>query len=476
MWPANEIDLWMKTIFGNHRQSRSLPQVKGEDSQTCPDSRACRAFGQHSTETELTFQHTDRPFDAAAKALQLPEPRLSLMRFLCFAQAAHFRDADFFKTGLAKFLEVIGAVVAPIGGEFLRLYAQPGFCLAHQRKQFRAIVGMAPVNLIVNDDSGAILHQLQRAPKLHRLVQFPFANGPHLRIVKRDDALRDRLLALKLVLGLAENGLGQFDLFKKLLLELGRVIRCRILKRSQGLVTLLYSVFCKLGHFVKDLSSFLFALPGVCLGRLTPAEKGPLGCSHVASDLSTQTSRCAGKGLYRLVNDPDIVGVADVSLKGGGINPNPPRLYRTSLQQLLDQMFVKIGDTSFAKSLIELDQGGGVGDLIHQGKPTEIPPGQSLLDFPLNFFIAQAPTKFQVHHSKIDPHRGARAPQVRIEILFKGFQQLRVGQKLVDLLEFFVQLIETRIDKTVTKTHLLRYRSAHDLFLYITAPFDPRQL
>ncbi len=99
------------------------------------------------------------------------------------------------------------------------------------------------------------------------------------------------------MLGLAENGLGQFDLLKKLLLELGGVIRCRILKRLEGFVTLLYSVFCKLGHFVKDFSSFLFALPGVCLSRLTPAEKGPLGCAHVAGDLTTQRSCRAGKTL-----------------------------------------------------------------------------------------------------------------------------------------------------------------------------------
>jgi hypothetical protein len=33
------------------------------------------------------------------------------------------------------------------------------------------------VNLIVNDDSGAILEQLQRATKFHRLIEFPLRMG-----------------------------------------------------------------------------------------------------------------------------------------------------------------------------------------------------------------------------------------------------------------------------------------------------------
>jgi hypothetical protein len=61
-----------------------------------------------------------------------------------------------------------------------------------------------------------------------------------------------------------------------------------------------------------------------------------------------------GKGLYGLVNDANIVGVADVSRKGGGVDPNPPRLYRPAL---LDQMLVKPCDPIFAKFLIKLDQG-----------------------------------------------------------------------------------------------------------------------
>src|ERR687895_64844 len=87
----------METGFRNHQQSRSLPEVVGQDCQTCPDCGPCRAFRQHSIQTELAFKHADRCLYAAAKPLQLPKPRLSLMYAFCFAQPAHLRDSDFFK-------------------------------------------------------------------------------------------------------------------------------------------------------------------------------------------------------------------------------------------------------------------------------------------------------------------------------------------------------------------------------------------
>ena len=137
----------METIFGIDHQSCSLPQVKGENSQTRPDSGPCRTFRQHSTQTKLAFEHTDRRFYAAAKPLQLTEPFLSLMPLFFSAQATHFRDADFFNTRLAKLQHIIHTVVAPIRGELFRLYTEIGFRLAQQRKQFRAVVGITAMNL-----------------------------------------------------------------------------------------------------------------------------------------------------------------------------------------------------------------------------------------------------------------------------------------------------------------------------------------
>ena len=235
----------MGTIFGVHHHSRSLPQVVSEDRQTSPDSGPCTALCQHSTQTELTFKHTDRGFYAAAKPLQLPKPLPLLMPLFFPTQATHFRNADFLNTGLAKLQHVIGTVVTSIRGQFLGLDAESGFCLTHYGKQLCAIAGIAPMNLIVNDDSGAILHQLQGAPKLHRLIKFPFADGPRLRIVKRNDALRYRFVSLKLLLGLVKNGLGQLDLLKKPLLELGGLIRHRATERLERLAALLDGVFSK---------------------------------------------------------------------------------------------------------------------------------------------------------------------------------------------------------------------------------------
>jgi hypothetical protein len=83
------------------------------------------------------------------------------------------------------------------------------------------------VNLIMKDHSGTILDRLKRAPKFHRLIKFPLADGLRFRVVERIDPLADRLLSLKLLLGLAENGLSELDLLPKPLLELNRRIGMR---------------------------------------------------------------------------------------------------------------------------------------------------------------------------------------------------------------------------------------------------------
>src|SRR5262245_29073053 len=476
MYRAHLVRILMDMIFENYHRSRSLPHVVGEDCQARPDSRGCRALCQHSSQAKLAFEHADRGLYATAKPLQLPKPFLSLIPLFFSAQATHFWDANFLNAGLAKLQHVLGTVVAPIGGKFFRLYAQTGFSLAHYRKQLCSVTGIAPVNLIVNNDSRAILHQLQGAPKLNRLVQFPFADGPRFRIVERNDPLGYRFISLKLLLGLAHNGLRQFNLLKKLLLELGRLLRYRTLKRLESLAAVLHGLFGKLGHFLKYFSSLRFTFFGVGLGRLTPAEKGSLGCPYVAGDLSSQSGCRSGKRLDRLMNDSHIVRIADMSLKGSRVDPYPPRLDRSSLQQLLDQMFIQSAYPIFTKSLIELNQGRRIRDLIHQGKMAEIPPRQPLPDFSLHFFVAQPPAKLQVHHPKVDPYRSAWTAQTWIEGLFKRFQHSHIGQKLIDLLQFFVQLIERRVDKTVTKTHLLRYGCAHDLFMYTIALFEPKKI
>jgi hypothetical protein len=256
-----------------------------------------------------------------------------LMRFFCCTQPTHLGDANFLNTGLAKLQHAIGAVVSSVRGYLLRLYAETAFCLAHHRKQLSAIVGVATVDLIVNDHSGTILYQLQRAPKFAGRVKLALADGSRLSVVERNEALRDRLLPLKLLLGLAENCLGQFNLLNKLLLELGGLIRTA--QRFKGRAALLQGMLGKLGHFLEQFSSFLLALLGIGFRRLTPAEKRSLGGPHVAGNLFTQIARRAGQRLYRLVNNPHVVRVADVSLKSSGIDPNPSGLNRSALQQLL---------------------------------------------------------------------------------------------------------------------------------------------
>jgi hypothetical protein len=85
-------------------------------------------------------------------------------------------------------------------------------------------------------------------PKFHCLIKFPLADGLRFRVVERIDPLGDRLLSLKLLLGLAENGLSELDLLPKPLLELNRRIGCARTQRLDGFAALLHGVFGQLGH------------------------------------------------------------------------------------------------------------------------------------------------------------------------------------------------------------------------------------
>src|ERR1700751_1727238 len=468
----------MEMVCGNSHQSSSLPQVVGENSETGPDRASLRPFRQDPSQPELTFKHTNRRFDAAAKTLELPKPLRLLMSFFFRTQPTHFRNADSLDTRFAKRQYVVGAVVAPVGGQGLRLYTEIVLCLAHQRKQFGTITGITLMNLVVKDDPGTILNELQGTPKFHRFVELPLADRPRLRVVKRNNPIGYRLLALKLLLGLLEKGLCQLDLLTQALCKLGRLrlIGRRTAQGLKYLAALLETVGGELGYFFKNSFSFLFALFGVGFGHLAPVKQRPLSAPYMAAYPLTQRRRRAGKGFNRLMENSNIVWITDVSLNSCRVDPYPPWLNRACLYQLLDQTLVKPSDPIFAESLVELDQRGRVGNFIHQRKVAEIPPRQSFPDFFLNFVVAQSPAKFQVHHPKIDSHGCPRTSQSRIEGFFKRFQQLRVGQKLVNLGQFFVQFIQRSIDEAIAKTHLLRYGSAHYCFCTPYGCSDPRKL
>src|SRR5690606_2005239 len=124
-----------------------------------------------------------------------------------------------------KLHDVIGTIIAPIRRKLLGLYAKSSFYVPQRRKQFRAVIGMTPAHFVMKDHPGTILHQLQRATKLDGLVKLAFADWPDFRVVKRNDAFGDRFASLKLLLSLAQNRLGQFNLLPKPLLALGRPFR-----------------------------------------------------------------------------------------------------------------------------------------------------------------------------------------------------------------------------------------------------------
>src|ERR1041385_8713631 len=57
----------MQTNAHNRLASGLLPEVVGENRETGPDRGILGASCQHSTQTELAFEHADRRFDTAAK-------------------------------------------------------------------------------------------------------------------------------------------------------------------------------------------------------------------------------------------------------------------------------------------------------------------------------------------------------------------------------------------------------------------------
>ncbi len=152
------------------------------------------------------------------------KPPRSLMGLFFSAQTTHFRDTDFLNAGSsqAALHSRYCSSLDPQGVSWA--LCRDCFCLTQHPKQFRSVAGIAPVNPIVKDHSGTILDRLKRAPKFHRLIKFPLADGLRFR-VERIDPLGDRLLSLKLLLGLAENGPSELDLLPKPLLELNRRIR-----------------------------------------------------------------------------------------------------------------------------------------------------------------------------------------------------------------------------------------------------------
>src|SRR5918993_3537761 len=143
------------------------------------------------------------------------------------------------------------------------------------------------------------------------------------------------------------------------------------------------------------------------------------------------------------------------------------------LDQMTDQLLVQIGNPLLTESLVELDQRGGIGNRIHQRQMAEIAPRQPLSHLNLNFLVTQSPAELKIHHPKINPRGRPGSTHTLVEDFFKRLEQRPLAQKLVDFLELLVQLIQTRIDEAVAKTHLLRYCSAH-VFFYINPIFTPK--
>src|SRR2546427_6929320 len=443
--------------------SSLLPEIVSKDSPTRPYRRRWRASGQHSAQREFAFEHTDRRFHPTAESLQRSKPPPMLMPAFYRSQATDFGNDHPLYTRLLKLPHILGAVVSSIRGQLFWLDAEALFALPHHRKQLRAVVGVAVVDFIVNDDSTTILRELQRAPKLHGPVELALADGARTRIMEGDNPLRYRLLPLKLLIGLAQNSLGQLDLLSKLFSRLDRLLRSRAAEGLKGLAALLDGMLGELGRRFKNFAPLFIALLGFRPGRLTPSKKRPLTGAHVARDLLTQRGCRAGERFDRLMQNAHVIGVTDVRFERGRVDANPARLDRAGSNQRSHQLLIEFGHPLLPESVVELDQGRGVGHRIHQREMAEITPRKSLADFPLHLFIAQTPAKLQVHHPKINPYRSARTAHTLIENLLERLEQFGLTEKLIDFLKLLVQFIQRGIDKAVAKTELLSYGCTHSL-------------
>ena len=174
------------------------------------------------------------------------------------------------------------------------------------------VAGIAVMNLVVNNHSRAVLHQLHSTTKLDRLVEFSLHDGPGIRIDERHDALGNRAFPTKFVLGLSKQFSPQLDAFPELLLELGGRRRRQLLK---SMAASCQRVSGQLGYFLEHFFTLGFTLFGFGFGTLAPTGQGSLVSPHMADDLAAQRTGRAGKRLDRLMDDPDIVGICDVGFQ-----------------------------------------------------------------------------------------------------------------------------------------------------------------
>ena len=239
----------------------------------------------------------------------------------------------------------------------------------------------------------------------------------------------------------------------------------------KSLTALGQRIGCQLGYFLEDLFTLSFTFFGLGFRTGSPAGQGFLGSSHMADNLLPQRTCPTAKRSHRLVQDPDIGGIGDMGFQGRRVDANPPRFNRSMLDQMTDQLLVKIGNPLLAEPLVELDQRGGSGTYPSKTNGRNGHAAASQLD--LNLLVPQSPAELKIHHPKVNPRGRPGSTHTLVEDFFKRLEQRPLAQKLVDFLELLVQLIQTRIDEAVTKTHLLRYCSAH-VFFYINPIFIPK--
>src|SRR5712691_3051322 len=112
--------------------SSLLPEIVSKDGETRPYRRRWRTSGQHSTQRELAFKHTDGRFHPAAELLQRSKPLRALMPAFFGSQTTDFLDTHPVDARLLKLPHVLGAVVSAIRRQLLGLYAEALFRLPHQ--------------------------------------------------------------------------------------------------------------------------------------------------------------------------------------------------------------------------------------------------------------------------------------------------------------------------------------------------------
>lgn len=155
------------------------------------------------------------------------------------------------------------------------------------------------------------------------------------------------------------------------------------------------------------------------------------GMRHCLLDLPDDS----GDHRDSVLQETRIGRVMNVRFHHRGVRPKLAVLEEFFFLQLLNEGLIQLTDGFLSVAFAGLDQGRGIRHFLIQVDSAEPPPGQTVLYFPNQGFIAQLVAKLQVHQPKVGFHRNGGTSRFGVKSLDKGLQKALVIQQLIHLLQ-----------------------------------------